>query len=73
MPMQNKPIYENSSKSDNGKVVKYTGKIFWEKISQGGEFGGRISKKNENLQITIQKWIYVLSFMQIGQWESVQI
>ena len=28
------------------QVVKYMGKIFWGKISQGGgKFGGRISKK----------------------------
>ena len=49
MRLQNKPIYENSSKSDNGKVVKYTGKIFCGGISQGvwggGKFGGGISKK----------------------------
>ena len=32
------------------------GSNFWGKISQGGgKFGGRISKKNENLQISIQK------------------
>ena len=46
MGLQYKRIYEISSKSNNGKVVKYTGKIFWGKISQGGgKFGGRISKK----------------------------
>ena len=46
MGLQNKRIYEISSKSNNGKVVKYTGKIFWVGISQGGgKFGGRISKK----------------------------
>ena len=56
MPMQNKPIYENSSKSDNGKVVKYTGKIFWGAISQGGRnLGGEFKKKNENLQNAIAK------------------
>ena len=57
MRLQNKPTYEISSKSNNGKVVKYTRKIFWGKISQeGGKFGGQISrKKNENLQISIQK------------------
>ena len=27
MPMQNKPIYEISSKSDNGKVIKFRGNI----------------------------------------------
>ena len=43
---ENKPIHKIPSKSDNGKVVKYTGKIFWGKITQGGgKFGGRISKK----------------------------
>ena len=36
MGLQNKRIYEISSKSNNGKVVKYTGKIFWGGISQGG-------------------------------------
>ena len=58
MGLQNKRTYEISSKSNNGKVVKYTGKIFWGGISQGGgKFEGRISKKkkNENLQISIQK------------------
>ena len=36
MVLQNKRIYIISSKSNNGKVVKYTGKIFWWGISQGG-------------------------------------
>ena len=57
MPTQNKPIYENSSKSDNGKVVKYTGENFLgENFTGRGEIWGRILKeKNENLQISIQK------------------
>ena len=47
LPSKNKPIYEISSKSDNGKVVKYTGKIFWGEISQGGgkNLGGNFEKK----------------------------
>ena len=46
MRLQNRPIHEISSKSDSGKVVKYTGKIFCGEISQGeGKFGGGISKK----------------------------
>ena len=43
MPMQNKPIYDNSSKLDNGKVSKYSGKLFWEaKFHRGG---GILKKK----------------------------
>ena len=38
-PSLNESMYEVSSKSDNGKVVKYMGKIFW------GEIWGRISRK----------------------------
>ena len=34
--LQNKRIYEISSKSNNGRVIKYTGKIFWGGISQDG-------------------------------------
>ena len=37
MGLQNKRIYEISSESYNGKVVKYMGKIFWGGISQGGK------------------------------------
>ena len=57
MGLQNKCIYKISSKSNKGKVVKYTGKIFWGKISQeGGKFGGaNFEKRNENLQISFQK------------------
>ena len=67
MGLQNKRIYEISSKL-NGKVVKYTGKIFWGGISQE-EFW----KKNENLQNAIAKQAYIPNFIQIGQWESGQI
>ena len=57
MRLQNMPTYEIPSKSDNGKVVKYTGKIFLGKISHGGrKFGGRIlKKKNENLINAVAK------------------
>ena len=50
MGLQNKRIYEISSKSNNEKVVKYTGKIFWGEISQGeGEFrGGILGKKSKS-------------------------
>ena len=51
MGLQNKRIYEISSKSNNGKVVKYTGKIFWGGISQEGGILG----KNENLQNGVAK------------------
>ena len=43
MGLQNKRIYEMSSKSNNGKVVKYTGENFLGGISQGGgQFKGGI-------------------------------
>jgi len=47
MGLQNKRIYEISSISNNGKVVKYTGKIFWVGISQGGGeiWGANFEKK----------------------------
>ena len=47
MGLQNKRIYKISSKLNNGKVVKYTGKIFCGGISQGGggKFRGRIFGK----------------------------
>ena len=46
--LQNKCTYAIPSKSNNGKVVKYTGIIFWGGISQGGgKCGGRISKKKK--------------------------
>ena len=39
-------MYEVSSKSENGKMVKFRGKIFWGGISQvGGKFRGGILKK----------------------------
>ena len=57
MGLQKKRTYEISSKSNNGEVVKYTGKIFWGGISQGGgRFrGGILEKKNENLQNGVAK------------------
>ena len=43
MGLRNKRTHEISSKSNKGKVNKYTGKIFWGKISNGGgKSGGRI-------------------------------
>ena len=36
MGLQNERIYKILTKSNNGKVVKYTGKIFLRGISQGG-------------------------------------
>ena len=46
-PSKNESMYEVSSKSDNGKVIKYTGKLFWGEISQGGgrNLGGEFKKK----------------------------
>ena len=56
MWFKNKRINEISSKSNNGKVVKYTGKIFWGGISQGGgNLGGEFWEKNENLQNGVAK------------------
>ena len=73
MRLQNKPIYKISSKSNNRKVVKYTGKIFWGKISQGGgEIWGANLKKKCKVTNTIPKLIYVGSLIQIGQWKNVQ-
>ena len=61
MPMKNKPIYENSSKSDNGKVVKYTGEIWGRnfekkkmktyKFPSKNEYMYEVSSKSENGQI----------------------
>ena len=34
-PSKNEYMYEVSSKSENGKMVKFRGKIFWGIISQG--------------------------------------
>ena len=60
MELQNKRIYEISSKSNNGKVVKYTGKIFWGGISQGG--GGNFEKKMKTYKMRLQnKPIYEIS------------
>ena len=74
MQLQNKPIQEISSKSDNGKVVKYNN---MGKISQGrgGKFGGQISKKKiKTYKRRLQnKPIGTRNFIQIGQWESGQI
>ena len=43
---KNEYMYEVSSKSENGKMVKFRGKIFWGGISQGGrKFRGGILKK----------------------------
>ena len=58
MGLQNKRIHEISSKSNIGKVIKYTGKIFWgefnrgrgENLGWGGNLGGEFLEKNENLQ-----------------------
>ena len=50
MRMQKKPIYEISSKSNNGKVVKYTVENFL-----GGNLGGEFWDKNENLQNGVAK------------------
>ena len=56
MGLQNKRIYEISSRSNKGKVVKYTGKIFWGGISQGGgNLGGEFWEKNQNLQNGVAK------------------
>ena len=44
MGLQNKRIYEISSISNNGKLVKYTGKIFWVGISFTGGGGGILGK-----------------------------
>ena len=38
----------------------------------GMEGGENFEEKNANVTNAIQKWIYVASFTQIGQWESVQ-
>ena len=56
--MHNKPIYEISSKSDNGNVVKYMGNIFWGEISKKkmktyefpskNEYIYEVSSKSEN-------------------------
>jgi len=52
MGLQNKCIYEISSKSNNGKVVKYTGKI----SQGGGNLGGEFRKKKLQISIHIRKW-----------------
>ena len=42
-PSKKEYMYEVSSKSENGKMVKFRGKIFWGGISQGGgKFRGGI-------------------------------
>ena len=64
MGLQNKRIYEISSRSNKGKVVKYTGKIFWGGISQGwGKFrGGIFEKKMNTYEMGLQnKRIYEIS------------
>ena len=49
-------MYEVSSKSENGKMVKFRGKIFWGGISQGvGNLGGGFRKKMKTYKIRLQK------------------
>ena len=63
MGLQNKRIYKISSKSNNGKVVKYTGKIFWGGISQGGgNLGWEFWEKMKIYKMGLQnKRIYEIS------------
>ena len=51
-----------------GEYSKTGGMVFGEE----GEGRGGFRKKNENLPISIPKWIYEGGFIQIGQWENVQ-
>ena len=55
-----------------GKWSNIWGKFSGGNFTRGGKFGGWIYKKNENLQISIQKWIYVLrSFIKIRKWSNL--
>ena len=45
-PSENEYMYKFVSKSENGNMVKFRGKIFWARILQGrGKFRGGILKK----------------------------
>ena len=58
-PSKNEYMYEVSSKSENGKMVKFRGKIFWGGISQRG---GILKKKMKTYKMWLQnKPIYEIS------------
>ena len=76
MGLQNKRMYEISSKSNNGKVVKYTRKFFWGGTSQGGgKFReGILGKKSKSTKWGCKISVYTKfhPYRTMGKWSNIR-
>ena len=64
---QNKSMEEVSSKPN-----KIMGTVVFKRRGEFGGWGWKFQRKNGNFTIPIPKWIYVGSFIQIGQVSKIE-